>query len=290
MAYSALLFYQYTRIDDPKTFMDRERAVCEVLELKGRVIIAEEGINATLEGSAAHIEKYIVHLRKDKRFKRTDFKITAGRGDLFPRLSVKVRPEIVTTHLPKEIDPTKDTGVHLTPEQLRRWYEEGKEFEIIDMRNDFEFDVGHFKGSKKSGMAHFRDLVAIAPKLEDMKDKPVLTVCTGGVRCEKASAYLKSIGFNDVYQLEGGLHRYMEKYPGQDFLGTLYTFDGRVTMDWGGDREVVGKCALCGETSETFTDCLLDTCGAHFIACEVCRKGTPRAYCMNHQTEESALL
>jgi UPF0176 protein len=138
-------------------------------------------------------------------------------------------------------------------------------------------------------MENFKDVPKVAEKYAHVKDKTVLTVCTGGVRCEKASAYLKSQGFRDVYQLHGGIHRYMETYPGQDFLGTLYTFDGRVTMDWGGEREIVGTCTHCGASSETYADCLDDRCGAHFIVCASCADSQGRAFCPLHKTTNSVV-
>lgn len=289
MTHSIVLFYKYVTIDEPEALMERERAVCEVLGLKGRVIIATEGINATLSGESEMISRYISHMKRDSRFKNVDFKVTACGSDVFPRLSIKVRSEIVTSNLPRTINPRVDTGRYLEPSELKQWFEEGKKFEIIDMRNNYEHAVGHFKNSRASGMDNFKDLPKVAEQNADIKGKTVLTVCTGGVRCEKASAYLKSQGFSDVYQLHGGIHRYMEAYPGQDFKGTLYTFDGRVTMDWGGEREIVGKCVHCGGASEAYADCLEDTCGAHFIACAACRTEDGRAACPVHKTAESVV-
>jgi UPF0176 protein len=283
MTYSVILFYKYVTIDAPELLMERERAVCEVLGLTGRVIIATEGINATLEGTTEAIAKYKAHIKKDSRFKKVDIKETEGKGDLFPRLSIKVRPEIVTSHLPASVNPRVDTGVHLAPSELKKWFEAGEDFEIIDMRNDYEYAVGHFKNARPSGMSDFKDLPKVAERYSDIKDKKVITVCTGGVRCEKASAYLKSQGFTNVYQLEGGIHRYMEKYPAQEFLGTLYTFDGRVTMDLGAhDHEVIGVCVHCGEKTERFADCALKSCGNHFIACTACRDDHDQVYCQDH--------
>lgn len=281
-AYSVILFYKYVTIEDPEVFLEREKAVCEVLGLRGRVIIAEEGINATLEGRKDDIARYSAHIKKDKRFRNVDIKETESAGNLFPRLSIKVRREIVSSHLPPAVNPRKDTGTHLPPEKLKKWFEEGKDFEIIDMRNEYEFAVGHFKNSRASGMNNFRDLGKVMPQFADLKEKTVLTVCTGGVRCEKASAYLKTQGFKDVYQLEGGMHRYMEQFPGEDFLGALYTFDGRVTMHFGGVREIVGICAHCNARSEQYADCKDDMCGNHFIACENCRDADGKAYCTSH--------
>ncbi len=281
--HSTVLFYKYVTIDQPNALMERERDVCVSLGLKGRMIIASEGINGTFCGTTKAIEEYIARLKIDERFSDVDFKITESSCDAFPRLSIKVRSEIVTSNLPASINPRIDSGTYLEPAELKRWFEEGKEFEIIDMRNNYEHAVGHFKGSRASGMENFKELPKVAEKNADIKGKTVLTVCTGGVRCEKASAYLKSQGFSDVYQLHGGIHRYMEAYPGEDFKGTLYTFDGRVTMDWGGEREIVGKCVHCGGASEAYADCLEDTCGAHFIACDSCRTEAGRAACQVHK-------
>ncbi len=287
MKHSVILFYKYVTIVEPQAFMEREKAVCDALQLTGRVIIATEGINATLEGNKEDIARYITHIRKDARFKTVDIKETEGKGGLFPRLSMRVRDEVVSSYLPKDINPRKDTGTHLPPAELKKWFAEGKEFEIIDMRNDYEYAVGHFKGSHASGMENFRDLEKITPNFDSLKNKTVLTVCTGGIRCEKASAYLKAKGFTDVYQLEGGMHRYMEKYPSEDFLGALYTFDGRVTMHFGGDREIVGTCVHCGAKSEDFADCMNEFCGNHFIACTDCRDETGKVGCSIHYVEST---
>ena len=184
-------------------------------------------------------------------------KKSESSGCAFPKLSIRVRSEIVASGLPTTINPRKDTGTHLAPTELKEWIEQKKNFEIIDMRNGYEYAVGHFKNSHASGMENFRDLPDVASNFEKYKNKPVVTVCTGGIRCEKASAYLKHIGFTDVYQLDGGIHTYMEKFPGEDFLGTLYTFDNRVTMDFGGTREVVGHCIHCNQHAETYADCAL---------------------------------
>jgi UPF0176 protein len=289
MNYSAVLFYRYVTIEDPERLREREMAVLAVLSMKGRVIIATEGMNAIVEGTSESVEKYISHLMSDTRFKKTDFKVTETSGTLFPRLSVKVRSEIVTSHLPPEIDPRKDTGTHLKPATLHAWFEEGKDFELIDMRNDYEHAVGHFKGSHKSGMQNFKELPQAVQRLSSLKNKTVVTFCTGGVRCEKASAYLKSQGFTDVYQLEGGIHRYMEQYPGKDFHGTLYTFDGRITMDFGGEREIVGTCVHCSASTEAYADCNVATCGNHFLACNACRDTEGRVGCHEHHIRVSEM-
>jgi UPF0176 protein len=191
---------------------------------------------------------------------------------------VKVRDEIVGTKFPKEVDPRERTAPRLSPDELRTWYESGKEFEIIDMRNDYEFRSGHFKNSINPGLEASRDLPSALPTIEPLKEKTVLTVCTGGVRCEKMSAYLLANGFTDVYQLEDGMHGYMEKYPGKDFEGTLYTFDARLTMDFGGEREIIGRCQLCEAPTEAYVNCANNLCHLHFLACTSCQ-GEQGTFC-----------
>ncbi len=276
--YDVLLFYSYVTVEDPQALMEWVRTTAQKLDLTGRVLIAEEGINGTLEGLPENTALFAEAITSDARFADMSIKHSAGTGDAFKKLSIKVRDEIVGTQFPKDVDPRTKTGTRLTPEELRSWYETGRDFEIIDMRNDYEFRSGHFKNSINPGLEASRDLPSALPKLEGLKDKTVLTVCTGGVRCEKMSAYLLSQGFKDVYQLENGMHGYMEKYPGQDFEGTLYTFDERLTMDFGGNREIVGKCHLCESATETYVNCGNNFCHLHFLVCEDCI-GESVTYC-----------
>ncbi len=280
MKYKILLYYKYVKVENPEALASWHRGVCEALGFKGRIIIAKEGINGTLEGSEENTEKYKQMLRslgKDPntkgmgKFADIEFKESDGTGDAFPRMKIRVRNEIVSLHLGDEdLDPNEITGRHLPPEELKSWYEKGEDFVVVDMRNDYEFEVGRFRNSINPSLENFRDLPRHLAQIEDLKDKKVVTVCTGGVRCEKASGFLMKKGFKDVYQLHGGMHKYMEKFPGEDFLGTLYTFDNRVTMDFGGDREVVGKCFACGAKSERCENCSNKSCNKRLVCCENC--------------------
>ncbi len=296
-----LLYYRYVNIEDPKLEMARQRAVCEVLGLTGRVIVAEEGINGTLEGTLENTEKYMEWMKADKRFKNIHWKLSEGTGDAFPKLSVKVRKEIVSLHLhdpegkqasygagDQDIDPNKITGIHLPPHELRKWYEKGEEFYIVDMRNDYELKVGKFENTIFPGMENFRDLRDKLPELEYLKDKKVLTVCTGGVRCEKASGLLKQAGFNDVYQLDGGIVSYMKKYPGENFKGSLYVFDKRITMHYNdpAKHEIIGKCERCDRATEKYANCAHYTCHKHFIICDACREKDQKPYCSEKCRDE----
>lgn len=280
MKYQVLLFYKYVDIADPQALAERVRTLAAELSLMGRVIVAHEGINGTLEGTTENTEKFVTQFFIDPRFADVQVKRSAGEGESFPRLSVKVRKEIVGTGFTEEeANPRVKTAPRVAPDELRQWYEEGRDFVVVDMRNNYEFSSGRFKNSVEPGISASRHLPLAVDKLAALKEKTVVTVCTGGVRCEKMAAYLMHKGFQNVRQLDGGIHTYMEKYPGKDFQGTLYTFDQRVTMDFGGNREVIGKCHLCGDTTEKYADCAEDSCHLHFLACDSCRDESGRVYC-----------
>lgn len=288
MEHQIILFYKYVFINDPTQVKMRQDEICTRLGLKGRCIIATEGINATFEGTRENIKEYIKELESDQRFKNIHFKFSVGIGKAFPKLSVKMRQEIVSLNLGTcDIDPNQVTGTRLKPEELHEWIKNNREFYIVDMRNVYEHKVGYFKNSILPAIENFRDLPKVIEQIAHLKNKTVLTVCTGGVRCEKASGFLITQGFTDVYQLDGGIVSYMEKYPNEDFQGKLYVFDGRVTMGpprLGANGEagfytddakhkIVGKCDICGEESENYVNCANPVCHRHFICCEICLAG-----------------
>jgi UPF0176 protein len=282
--YSIILFYKYVHITDPEQVQAWHGEVCARLGLKGRCIIASEGINATFEGTKENIKEYVTELEKDKRFEKIHFKYSIGTGNAFPKLSIKVRKEIVSLHLGTcDIDPNEITGVHLKPEELHSWIKDGREFYIVDMRNVYEHKVGHFAGSILPPIENFRDLPKVVEQIKHLKNKTVLTVCTGGVRCEKASGFLITQGFTGVYQLGGGIVSYMEKYPNEDFQGKLYVFDSRVTIGFYTDDKkhtVVGTCDVCGAVSENYVNCANPVCHRHFINCVDClAKSEGKAFC-----------
>lgn len=288
-----LLYYKYTHLDDPEVFKDAQLALCQRLGLKGRIILAPEGINGTVEGLAENTQIYIDELSRDPRFVGTNFKRSAGTGNAFPKLSIKVRSEIVSMHLGKhDFNPADFTATHLEPEELHAWIHSGKEFYIVDMRNDYEHKVGYFAGSILPPLKNFRDLPELLPKLAHLKNKTIVTVCTGGVRCEKASGFLLKNGFTDVYQLNNGIVSYMEQYPNEDFKGKLYVFDGRVTMGFNVDsaeHEVVGVCEKCNAKSDNYVDCQYLHCRGtrHFVCCEDCFEQN-EGYCSDECKEQGS--
>lgn len=270
--YQVLLYYKYVAISDPEKIKLEQRELCEKLNLKGRIIVAKEGINGTLEGTDEATEEYIKILNKDKLFKDINFKKSVGTGSAFPKLSIKVRPEIVSAHMP-EINPVLLTGKYISAEELHEWFESKKEFYVVDMRNDYEYESGYFEGSIVSGIHNFFDLPNVLSKIGKLKGKTIVTVCTGGVRCEKASGFLLLNGFDNVYQLKDGIQTYMEKYPNEHFKGKLYVFDNRLTIGFNIDdpkHVIVGKCFHCGISADTYTNCEYDMCHYHYICCADC--------------------
>jgi len=284
MTHQVLLYYTYTHVADPAYEVERQRGICQCLNLKGRILIAEEGINGTVEGTVEDTETYIKACGLDPIYKDVVWKRSEGTGDAFPKLVVKARQEIVSAHLGKgDVNPNETTGKRLSAEELHAWIRSDREFYIVDMRNDFEYAVGRFEGSVLPPIGNFRDLPAALPALEHLRNKTVVTVCTGGVRCEKASGFLLKNGFGDVYQLDGGIVTYMERYPNEDFKGALYVFDGRVTMSFNRSLpgyEMIGRCELCGAPSEHYENCANDECRRHIICCESCLpKDGSEPYC-----------
>lgn len=283
-----LLFYKYSNISNPQELVLQQKDICNQLRLKGRIIIAKEGINGTLEGTKINTQKYIDDLTSNDHFKDIHFKRSPGTGKAFPKLKVKLRKEIVSAHLGEEdINPAELTGKYLEPKELHNWIEEGKKFYIIDMRNDYEYEVGHFKNSILPKLKNFRDLPKILPEIENIKSETILTVCTGGVRCEKASGYLITKGFKDTYQLNGGIVSYMEKYPNKDFLGKLYVFDNRVVMGFNLDdpeHQIIAKCSKCHSPSDNYVDCKYKHCKGHrhFLVCENCLTKKENSYCSDN--------
>lgn len=299
--FQVLLYYKFVTIDDPQAIQDEQRRLCVSLGLKGRIIVAHEGLNGTVEGTVENTEKYITAMRDSAFFADISFKKSQGTGSAFPKLSVKVRPEVVTAKIP-ELNPQQITGKYIDAEELHQWYEEKREFYLVDMRNDYEYESGYFEGFIPSGIHNFYDLPEVLPKLAHLKNKTIVTVCTGGIRCEKASGFLLQNGFADVYQLKDGIQTYMEKYPNEHFKGKLYVFDNRLTIGFNTDdpaHEIVGRCLHCSKPCDSYVNCEYDMCHFHYICCDDCKDGkTGFAFCnetckenyLAHQKRQSSLM
>lgn len=282
-----LLYYIYTHIENPEALHKAQRSLCEKLNLKGRIIIGTEGLNGTVAGLKEDTQKYVDACVKDPLLKDMQFKRSEGIEDAFPKLSIKVRNEIVGAKLHEEdVNPVEVTGKRLSPDELHQWFEEGKDFTIIDMRNSYEYRFGHFQNSIDPGMRRFEELPQKLAELESHRSKTVLTVCTGGVRCEKASGYLVKKGFEDVYQLDGGMVSYMEKYPGHKYDGSLFVFDRRNVMHFNGENhKAISTCDYCEAITERFKNCADSICNKKCVACEDCVPRGDKRLCIECETK-----
>lgn len=251
--HTIILFYSFARVENPEQFRDEQKELCKSLGLQGRMLIAGEGINATFEGTNENIEKYKAALHALPQYANLLFKESEGTGSAFTKLEIKVRKEIVTLN-GGEFDIATETAREMTAAELQELYEKNEDFVVLDLRNDFEIEVGAFDKTLNPNLRNFRDLKDKLPELEHLKNKKIVAVCTGGIRCEKATCLLTREGFTDLYQLKDGIHTYMQQFPGKHFKGSLFVFDNRMTtpvVDTP-NREIIGKCKYCATACETF--------------------------------------
>ena len=288
-----ILFYKYTPLQNPEAIQAWQYSLCKKLDLKGRVLIATEGINGTLGGPQEAIDAYIAETRKYADFADIAFKSGDGSKEHFPRLQVLHRPNIVNLGVDSDEAPVEDGGTHLTPDQAHKFIQSADENTIIfDARNAFESRIGKFENAHTPDIDHFRDLPEYIEEHQDeFKGKDVLMYCTGGIRCERASALLRQKGIaKNVYQLSGGIHKYTEQYPDGYFRGKNYVFDGRIGVRVTDD--VLTTCDLCNTPCDVYTNCINAICNKHMIACESCRNAygnTCSNECYNaitHNTEQ----
>ena len=267
-----ILFYKYVPIADPAEFASAQRALCSSLGLKGRVLIASEGINGTLAGPAEAVNQYVAALKTDARFADVAVKVSAGDTTTFPKLVVKVRREIVTLNA-GEIVPDQDN--QLSAAEWKRKMEEEPDTVLLDIRNRFEWEAGKFENAITCEIENFRDLPGYVSQLEPLKEKTVLLYCTGGIRCEKASALLRSKGFKNVFQLHGGILTYQEEFGNEHWQGECFVFDQRMTVRVEEGLVQIGRCAHTGRPTSRFVNCLHDPCHKLFLLSEETERENP---------------
>lgn len=262
--YLVLLYYCYSRIEDPETFREQHHLRCLDLNLKGRIIVAEEGLNGTVSGLSTDCEAYMEMVKSDPRFADIEFKVDQTEGYTFEKMHVRVKPEIVHVNLP-HIDPRKKTGGYIEPNEFKKILKEQSEDTVIlDVRSNYEHIVGKFKNAVTLDIENFRDFPEKVKELDHLKDKKVITYCTGGIKCEKASAFLLEQGFDNVYQLHGGIIKYGLEADGEDFEGKCYVFDNRITKDLNTvNPSIVSKCYVTGKPSDRMVNCANPHCNLH---------------------------
>lgn len=274
-AYTVLLYYKYVPIDQAEQFAQEHLAYCKQLGVKGRILIANEGINGTLSGTPEQAEQYMSDMRAHPLFSDMVFKIDTADNHVFKKLFVRYKKELVTLRYEDaELDPNMIGGQRLSPQQFHD-YLQRDDVIVLDGRNGYEYDIGHFRGAIRPDVDSFREFPEwIRSHMSELKDKPVLTYCTGGIRCEKLSGFLLQEGFKEVYQLDGGIVTYGQdpKVQGRLFDGKCYVFDERISVPINRTDEdlVVGACHHCGKPEDRYINCAYDPCHLQHICCEEC--------------------
>ncbi|TAE69388.1 MAG: rhodanese-related sulfurtransferase [Bacteroidetes bacterium] len=287
-SYSVLLYYCYTKIEKTEDFRNQHHQLCLDLNLRGRIIIANEGLNGTISGVREDCEKYMQTLKSEKRFENIDFKIEYTEKPAFQKLYVRVKDEIVHSSL-SHINPNEKTGKYIEPQQFKeilKDIDKNEDVLILDVRSNYEHNVGKFKNALTLDIENFRDFPEKVKELENYKHKKIITYCTGGIKCEKASAYLLEKGFEDVYQLHGGIIKYGIEAGGENFEGKCYVFDERVVVDVNSVNPIIkSTCFVCGITSDRMVNCANAECNEHVPICEKCGwelEGACSKTCQNH--------
>lgn len=275
-----ILYYKFVPVNDPAITMRWQRELCMRLELKGRIIISRHGINGTLGGDIEQLREYKREMNRSVLFKGITYKWSDGQQGDFPKLSVKVRDELVAFRASDEIIVTEqgiqNGGVHLKPEQVHQLIQErGDEVIFFDGRNAYEAKIGRFKNAVipevKTTPDFLRELED--PKYDAIKKRPIVTYCTGGIRCEILSVLMKNRGFQEVYQMDGGIVKYGEKYGDEGLWdGTLYIFDGRMTHRFSAQAEDIGECEHCQGATSHMANCTDKACNRLHVVCESCHE------------------
>lgn len=270
--YQTLLYYCYTTIENAEQFASDHLNFCKSLDLVGRIIVADEGLNGTVSGTVESCRAYMDFIENDIRFASTEFKIDDVQEPSFIKMHCRYKSEIVYSGLrdPNIIDPKKKTGVHLEPKDFLEM-KDRDDVVILDVRSNYEHSLGKFKNAVTLDIENFRDFPAKINELAQYKDKKILTYCTGGIKCEKASALLLHEGFKEVYQLHGGIIKYGKEAEGKDFEGQCYVFDNRVAVEVNKvNPKVISTCYNCGQTTAKMINCANPECNEHFTQCDDC--------------------
>lgn len=275
-----LLYYKFTPLSDPEAVKLWQRILCENLNLRGRILVSRHGINGTVGGDVEDLKSYVKQTKQFAGFKDTVFKWSDGAREDFPRLSVKNRRELVgfknsDDEFDVDMDGVIGGGQHIKPHEVNELVEKyGDDVVFFDGRNAHEALIGKFKNAIVPNTNTSRDFIAEleSDKYDDIKDKKIITYCTGGVRCEVISAMMKKRGFKDVYQVDGGIVKYGEVY-GDDGLweGALRVFDDRMTVKFSDKSKTIGECVHCKGKTSNFENCALAECNALVLICEDCK-------------------
>jgi UPF0176 protein len=283
-----ILYYKFTPIGDPEAVRLWQKTLLERLNLKGRILISRHGINGTVGGDIKDVKAYVKETKQYTGFKNTVFKWSDGTGSEFPRVSVKVRDEIVSFGAGDELQVDENGvvggGQHLKPQQVNELVDKyGEDVVFFDGRNAYEAAVGRFKNAIVPNTRTSKDFVAEleSGKYDDLKDKKVVTYCTGGIRCEILTPLMKNRGFKEVYQIDGGIVKYGEQYKDDGLWeGSLYVFDNRVGVKFSDHAKDIGECVHCHTKTSDYRNCANLACNDQILVCQKCDRQTRCANCV----------
>ena len=268
--------YQFVTIDNPATMYDEVQKLCAQTHLRGTIFISPEGINLSLAGESGDIEFIIGQLESACGFNHLLFNTSYSREIPFRRLLVKIRDKLVATK-PRQVlqtsacndascvtstqYPETGTASYISSAVLKQWLDEDKDFTLLDLRNSFEYELGSFDRARHLGITHFREFENAANKLEEIPlDKPVVTFCTGGIRCEKGAPYIAKQDFQQVYQLKGGILDYLKNFKNSDWHGDCFVFDERVSLDHALNPTYANLCRSCQTSLQEDEERFCATC------------------------------
>lgn len=269
--YRILLYYNFIPVPYPEAERQAQEEFCRQHGLLGRILVAPEGINGTVSGIEADIQAYMDWMAVHPVFSGTEFKVDVHGGHAFHKLHVRVKPEIVHFGV-NGLQPWEKAGAYVSPQAFKEMLEQGDEnLVILDARSNYETRIGKFRGATSLDIENFRELPEHLHELESFRDKTVVTYCTGGIKCEKVTAWLLQQGFRDVRQLHGGIIRYAHETGGAHFEGDCYVFDERVVVPVNAVNPItLGSCLVCGNPSSRSMNCANAACNDQIVMCDTC--------------------
>ena len=237
--------YLFAPLSGLPELREQLRAICRAAELKGTIMLSPEGINLFVAGTQGNIDLLLSHLRAVPGLQNLTPKVSLSDAQPFRRMLVKLKKEIIAFGV-EGIDPSKRTSKKLSAKVLKQWLDEGKPLTLLDTRNDYEIRMGTFRGAVPAGISHFRHFPGAVEKLPaNLKHEPVVMFCTGGIRCEKAGPYMEREGFQNIFQLDGGILKYFEECGGAHYEGECFVFDRRVCVDSALQETGSASCFAC---------------------------------------------
>jgi len=268
MDYYALAYYLFVPVENPEAEVQAHKKFFKNRDVTGRIYISHEGYNGQMSGSMADAEAYMQWFRA--KYPQVAFKIHHIKENIFPRMTVKKRNQLVALN---ETCDVRQGGEHVSPEEWKHMLESGEPYFLLDVRNRYEWEVGHFEGAVLPPLEQFRDFPAYADALQKAlpPDTRVMMYCTGGIRCELYSALLKNRGFSSVYQLDGGVIGYGLQVGQEHWKGKLFVFDDRLAISIDGQEvEPISTCRHCQAPSDIYYNCANMDCNELFLACPAC--------------------